>query len=314
MTSVRMISDAKETVVDLDQVASDIPVGTQAPEGVVAAFQQPSVLDIPADLVFSCLEIVHHTSGMPWWASIGAMTLAIRTVLFPLSVMQYRNQAAMKAAQPELAAIQESMKNIDPSLNPQEAQRRRQLAFRKNQEVMKEYGASMLKPLALGLVQVPVFISVFYALRQIGARFPEAATGGMLWFNDLTAADPYHILPFLSAATTLLLQYVSTPPGSVENPMMKTVQRVFQGLIVISIPFLWNMPSALFVYWMTSNVVTVLQTMALRSELGKKIFNMDETKIKERVLAKRLMGAKIIKDTDLNIDPSKLKTNRPRHK
>jgi len=313
MAGVRMISESKSGV-DVDQVVSDIPIGTQAPEGIVAPFQQSSIMDIPADVVFSTLDVIHNLTNLPWWASIATMTVAFRTALFPLAVMQHRNQAAMKACQPELAQLQESMKNIDPSLNPQEMLRRRQVSSKKMNELMKEYGAGFLKPLALGVAQIPIFVSVFYALRQLGARFPEAVTGGMLWFPDLTAADPYHILPFLSAASTLLLQYVSTPPGSIENPMMKTMQRVFQGIILLSIPFLWNMPSALFVYWMTSNIITVLQTVGLRTNIAKKLFNLDEIKIRDRVLARRTRTATILKDTDLNIDVSKLKANRPRQK
>jgi YidC/Oxa1 family membrane protein insertase len=57
---------------------------------------------------------------------------------------------------------------------------------------------------------MPVFLSFFVALKSLGTRFPDVSAGGALWFTDLSAADPYFLLPILSSATFLLTMELGT--------------------------------------------------------------------------------------------------------
>src|SRR5215217_2605133 len=132
--------------------------------------------------------------GVPWWLSIVFLTIIVRAVLFPLTAKQIRSMRAMQELKPEIDPIRDEHRE-DPQ--------------RMQQEMMRLYRELNVNPLGSGLpvlLQVPVFIGIFYVILEFGGSagmiggtdqpetHPTFTQGGALWFTDLTARDPYFIL------------------------------------------------------------------------------------------------------------------------
>jgi YidC/Oxa1 family membrane protein insertase len=90
------------------------------------------------------------------------------------------------------------------------------------------------------IFQFPI-ISLFLALRDMGAYFPGFVTGGTSWFSDLTAADPYYIFPVFNAVTFLIMIEIAKD-GMNMGPQAKTMNLVMRGLGVAMVPLTMSMP------------------------------------------------------------------------
>src|ERR671933_2376994 len=132
-----------------------------------------------------------HSLGTPWWLSIALVTVIVRSLLFPLTIRQVKSMRAMQDLKPQMDRIRARYKD-----NKQKQQ----------EELMKLYQERKVNPFGSCfplLVQMPIFIAMYYVVRSFEQTHPSFASGGVLWFKDLTAADPYYVLPILSAVTLL---------------------------------------------------------------------------------------------------------------
>jgi len=117
------------------------------------------------------------------------------------------------------------------------------------------------------LVQMPVFIGIFYVMRQFGVYTAGGQTvppteptfheGGILWFQNLSASDPTYLLPIISALTMLAATEITAKNI---DPQQRWLMRLLPLGITI---FLINFPAGLFVYWITSNLVTLIQNYVI---------------------------------------------------
>ena len=203
------------------------------------------------DVLGVVLLYFHNTLGAPWWLSIALLTVVIRTLLFPLTVKQVKSMRAMQDLKPEMDRIRAQYRD-----NRQKQQ----------EETMKLYQERRVNPLGGCLpilVQMPVFIGIFYVIRQFGGykigdrevppQYPSFHDGGILWFQNLSAADPYFILPVVSALTMLAATEITAKNI---DPQQRWLMRLLPLGITV---FLFNFPAGLFVYWITSNLVTLTQ-------------------------------------------------------
>jgi YidC/Oxa1 family membrane protein insertase len=197
----------------------------------------------------------HDNLGVPWWLSIAMLTVVVRSVLFPLTVKQVRSMRAMQDLKPEMDRIRAQYRD-----NRQKQQ----------EEMMRLYQDRKVNPLGGCLpilVQMPIFIGIFYVIRQFGGYTvgdrtvpptePSFHDGGILWFQNLSVADPYFILPVLSALTMLAATEITSKNI---DPQQRWIMRLLPIGITI---FLWSFPAGLFVYWITSNLVTLVQNYAI---------------------------------------------------
>ena len=210
------------------------------------------------------IEYFHVAHGMEWWAAIVATTVAMRVVALPLTVMQQKNAARMHLAKPEIEAIN---KLAQTHSQDKEALERYQGEIWK---IWQKYDCNPVKMFASLLVQAPVFISFFIAIQRMSAGVPSFATGGDLWFADLSAADATYALPLLSSLTFLASVETSPPNGSDPNaaPGMKWGMR---ALAAVMIPLTASFPQGVFVYWVTTNLFSLAQATALRAPVLKKL-------------------------------------------
>ena len=204
-------------------------------------------------LLGGILLYFHQQLGLEWWLSIVLLTALVRTLLFPLTVRQVRSMRAMQELRPELDKIRNKYKD-----NRQKQQ----------QEQMKLFQERKVNPLGGCLpilLQMPIIIGIFYAVRQFGGdplrnippEYPSFRDGGLFWFQDLSVYDPTLILPILSAVTMLASMEIT-------NKSMEPQQRWLMRIMPIGITvFLWRFPAGLFVYWITSNLVTLVQNYTI---------------------------------------------------
>ena len=189
----------------------------------------------------SGLEYFHDSWGLSWWLSIALVTVIVRSLLFPLTIKQVRSMRSMQDLKPDMDRIRAQFKD-----NRQ----------RQQEELMKLYQERNVNPLGGCLpllVQMPIFITMFYVIRGFGAEHPSFTEGGILWFQNLAVQDPTYILPILSAVTLLAASEITSKNI---DPQQRWLMR---ALPVVFIAFTYYFPAGLFVYWITSNLVTLVQ-------------------------------------------------------
>ena len=104
-----------------------------------------------------------------------------------------------------------------------------------------------------------IFMTMFLALRGMtDVPVQSFKTGGALWFNDLTISDPFFLLPLLTTSSLLVNLWIGGEGQSLDT-MPPPLRKVIFALPIISFPFMCYFPSALNVYWLTSNLFTITQ-------------------------------------------------------
>jgi YidC/Oxa1 family membrane protein insertase len=190
------------------------------------------------------LEYV-HAQGAPWWLSIAILTVVVRTILFPLTIRQVKSMRAMQDLKPDMDRIRAQYRD-----NRQ----------RQQEEIMKLYQERQVNPFGSCfplLVQMPIFIGMFYVIRGFGDTHPSFTSGGILWFQDLSAYDPFYILPVLWALTMLAASEITSKHI---DPQQRWIMRTLPVVFTI---FLLTFPAGLFMYWITSNLVTLVQNYVI---------------------------------------------------
>ncbi len=193
--------------------------------------------------------------GAPWWLSIALLTIVLRTLLFPLTVKQVKNMRSMQDLRPEMEKIRAQYSNNRP------------LQQEKMMELYQERKVNPLGGCLPILVQMPVFIGIFYVIREFGGYTiggqtvpptePSFHEGGILWFQNLSASDPTYLLPIISALTMLGATEITARNI---DPQQRWLMRLLPVGITL---FLLNFPAGLFVYWITSNLVTLVQNYVI---------------------------------------------------
>jgi YidC/Oxa1 family membrane protein insertase len=194
----------------------------------------------------------HQTLGVAWWLSIVMMTVIVRSLLFPLTVKQVKSMRAMQDLKPRMDRVRAQFKN-----NPQ--RQREEMA-----NLYQDQGVNPLGGCLPILVQMPVFIGMFYVIRTFGgtpgrtpAEYESFTHGGILWFQNLSQPDPYYILPIISAVTMLAATEITSKNV---DPQQRWLMRL---LPVGFTAFLLNFPAGLFMYWITSNLMTLGQNYVI---------------------------------------------------
>jgi YidC/Oxa1 family membrane protein insertase len=228
------------------------------------------------DVFETVLKFFHNSVGVPWGWSIVLLTVAVRAVLIPLTVKQFGSMARMQQLQPELKAIQAKYKEDKQ---------------RQQQEMMKFYKENNVNPLGscLPLVaQLPVFISLFYMLRQslrvdICPAVQRAHDHGVLSSAHTVPCGAGHGANFLfisdltnkAAGATLIVLivlYVGTQLASSLMMSSATMERTQRQIMLVMplffVIFIINFPSGVIVYWITTNTWTMAQQYVIRRRIG----------------------------------------------
>lgn len=195
------------------------------------------------------LSIIHDFVAN-WGIAIIILTFIVRGVMFPLTKAQYTSMAKMRMLQPKLQAMRERFGDD------------RQ---RMSQEMMEMYKKEKVNPLGGCLpllLQMPIFIALYWALME-SVELRHAPFFG--WIHDLSAQDPYYVLPILMGVTMFLIQKMS--PTTVTDPMQ---QKIMTFMPVLFTGFFLFFPAGLVLYWLVSNIVTLIQQYIIFKQLEKK--------------------------------------------
>ena len=187
--------------------------------------------------LFWLLEKLHAFTGN-WGVAIILLTVLIKLVFFPLSAASYKSMAKMKLITPRLTKIREMYANDRQKMN---------------QAMMDLYKTEKINPLGGCfpiVVQIPVFIALYWVLL---AAIELRHAPFMLWIRDLSALDPYFVLPILMTATMVLQTRMNpTPPDPVQAKVMQFMPYFFSI-------FFFFFPAGLVLYWLVNNILSIAQ-------------------------------------------------------
>ena len=195
------------------------------------------VLTILAQPMFELLKWLHKMLGN-WGLAIIALTVIIKAAFFPLSAASYKSMARMKKVTPRLTALRERYGNDRVKMN---------------QAMMELYKEEKINPLGGCLpilIQIPVFIALYWTLLA-SVEMRHAPFYG--WITDLSAQDPWYILPIIMAVSMFIQTKMNpVPPDPIQAKMMTIMP------IVFSI-FFFFFPAGLVLYWVVNNILSIAQ-------------------------------------------------------
>lgn len=192
-------------------------------------------------LLYFFHEYLHN-----WGWSIVALVVAIKIAFFWLNAKAYQSMAKMRALSPRLQEINERYKD-DPR--------------KKQEETMRIYKQEKINPLGGCLpilIQIPVFIALYWVLLS-SVEMRHAPWIG--WITDLSAKDPYYILPLIMAASTMLQTWLNPKPA---DPMQ--AKMMWMMPLMFSVMFFF-FPSGLVLYWVTNNILSIAQQWFINKKM-----------------------------------------------
>jgi YidC/Oxa1 family membrane protein insertase len=183
--------------------------------------------------------------GGQYGIAILLLTIIVRTIILPLMIKQYKNTKAMQALQPEMKQIREKYKD-DPR--------------KQQEEMMKLYQTHSVNPLAGCLpliVQMPVFIALYNSIYMNSAIREHSFLGLQLGLTPNNSGHwYYYIVPVIAAITTFVQSKMMSAQQQQMMGAMKGLMMVFPVLIFV---MALNFPIALPLYWIYSNIYTIVQ-------------------------------------------------------
>lgn len=183
------------------------------------------------------LEKIHDFVGNWGWAII-FLTILIKLAFFKLSETSYKSMANMRKLAPRLQQLKERYGDDKQKLN---------------QAMMDMYKKEKINPLGgclPVLVQIPVFIALYWVLLE-SVELRQAPFA--LWIQNLSAKDPYFILPLIMGATMLIQQKLNPAPM---DPVQAKVMMILPVVFTVFFAFF---PSGLVLYWVVNNTLSIAQ-------------------------------------------------------
>ncbi len=201
--------------------------------------------DIIARPMVWFMEILY--SFIPnWGVAIIIFTILIKLAFWPLTRSSFTSMEKMKRIQPMVKEIQEKYKDNREALS------------KETMQLYRTYGVNPLGGCLPILVQIPVFFALYQALLQsLALRHSSFITylpfTDIIWLADLSAKDPLYITPIVMGGTMFLQQYMSPAMGDpTQRKMMLMMPIIFTFMFL-------NFPSGLVLYWLMSNVFSIIQ-------------------------------------------------------
>lgn len=195
------------------------------------------VLTVISAPLFWVLELIHKFVHN-WGVAIILLTVLIKLAFYPLSAKSYHSMAQMRVLGPKLQKLKEQYGDDRQRLH---------------QAMMELYKTEKVNPLGGCLpivVQIPVFIALYWALLN-SVEMRQAPF--MLWITDLSAPDPYYILPIVMGLTMIIQTKLNpTPPDPIQAKVMMVMPVAFSI-------FFFFFPAGLVLYWVVNNTLSIAQ-------------------------------------------------------
>ncbi len=201
-------------------------------------------------IIMTVLHFLHTQLSLGYGWVLIVFGVAMRVVLFPLNHKAMKAQLRNMSVQPLVKDIQDKYKD-----NPEKLQK----------EMMKLYKEHGFNPLAGCLPMLlpwPVLIALFFVFQNT----IELRGVPFLWLPDLSAKDPFFILPIILAVSMFLMQWVSLRSLDQENPQMKMMMYIMPPMMLF---IFMNLASGLNLYYATANIATLPQQIWIANERKK---------------------------------------------
>ncbi len=218
-----------------------------------------------AEPLFIGLEFIHGILGNWGWAII-FLTLLIKLVFFKLSEKSYRSMAKMRNLAPKIKQLKERFGDDKQKMN------------QATMELYKTEGANPLGGCLPILIQMPVFLSLYWMLME-SVELRQAPF--MFWIVDLSLKDPFYILPVIMGATMLIQQRLNPAPA---DPVQAKVMMLMP--IIFTVMFLW-FPAGLVLYWVVNNTLSILQQWVITKKVESGAYDEADKKKKQKKLKKK---------------------------
>ena len=190
--------------------------------------------------------------------SVILVSILIRLIAFPLTKKAALQSEVMKKAQPELNKIQKKYAD----------KKDQESMMKQNQEIMaiyKKYGINPMAGCLFAFIQLPIFVAFFEAVQRTPVIFEDKFLGLQLGTTPavgVTTATLYsYIILMIIIAVTTFLSFKMNSMGNMDDPSMKMMPIMMSGMIIITAVF---MPTGLGIYWVTSNIFTIVQNTLLK--------------------------------------------------
>jgi YidC/Oxa1 family membrane protein insertase len=197
--------------------------------GIFAFLSQP---------LFWLLSKLHDLLGNWGWAII-AIVVVLKALLFPLSAKQYQSMAKMRAIQPRIEALKERYGDDRQKFAMA------QMELYKKEKINPAAGCLPM------LIPIPIFLALYWVLVE-SVELRQAEWIG--WINDLTAPDPYFILPAINLVVMFLTQKLTPTPGM--DPLQKKMMTFMPLIFGVMMAFF---PAGLVLYWVTNGLLGLAQ-------------------------------------------------------
>ncbi|NQY48077.1 MAG: membrane protein insertase YidC [Colwellia sp.] len=185
-----------------------------------------------------------------WGVAIIIITLIVKGGMYPLTKAQYTSMAKMRDLAPKMAQLKERFGDDRQKMS---------------QATMEMYRKEKVNPaggcLPL-LLQMPIFLALYWVfLESVELRHAPF----FFWIQDLSAMDPYFVLPVLMGASMYVMQKMQ--PMTIQDPMQ---QKIMQYMPVVFSIFMAWFPSGLVLYWLVSNLISIAQMKIIFAGIAKK--------------------------------------------
>ncbi|MCF2947202.1 membrane protein insertase YidC [Paraglaciecola aquimarina] len=199
--------------------------------------------------LFTFLKFIHSLVGN-WGFAIIIITIVVKGAMYPLTKKQYESMAKMRVLKPKMDALKERYGDDKQKMQ---------------QAMMKMYKEDKVNPMGGCfplLLQMPIFLALYWVLLEsVEIRHADF----IFWITDLSSKDPFFVLPVLTGVSMYLLQKLQ--PMTMTDPMQ---QKIMQFMPVAMSLFFFIFPAGLVLYWLISNIITLIQAKFIYASMEKR--------------------------------------------
>ncbi|WJG09455.1 membrane protein insertase YidC [Aliiglaciecola sp. LCG003] len=202
-----------------------------------------------SQVLFTLLQWI-QSIVINWGLAIIVITIIVKGAMYPLTKKQYESMAKMRNLAPKMAQLKERFGDDRQKMS---------------QAMMEMYKKEKVNPMGGCfplLLQMPIFLALYWVLLEsVELRHADF----IFWITDLSVKDPYFVLPILTGLSMYLLQKLQ--PMTVQDPMQ---QKIMQWMPVAMSLFFFIFPAGLVLYWLISNIITLIQAKIIYSSMEKR--------------------------------------------
>jgi YidC/Oxa1 family membrane protein insertase len=255
-----------KALADLESVA--VP-GITGAEPDLRAIIDFGWLGIIARPLFLWLKWMYNHIVANWGWAILLQTLVINVALLPLRLTQMKSMLKMQRVAPQIKSIQEKYKKYSLR-DPKKAEMNEEISALYKKEGVNPAGGCL--PL---VIQMP-FLFAYYRMLNVAMDLRHAP---WMWVHDLSAPDPWHILPVAIIVTMLVMQRM-TPQAGMDPAQQKMMNIMMPGMLGI---MSWNLPAGLGLYWSAGQLIGIVQQAVMnRTSLGREMREMMEKRARKK--------------------------------